>query len=173
VIVWLIGLSGAGKTTVGRLVHSELKARHRHVVFLDGDILRDVWGDRLGHSIDAREMNAHRISHLCRLLDRQQIHVVAAVLSIFPDWQRWNRENFSKYFQVHLDVPLDILKERDPRGLYAAADRGEQTNVVGVDIAFPDPVESDLTIAVQDAQKTPQEVADQILAALPQSLDGR
>ena len=86
-VVWLIGLSGAGKTTLGRLLHQRLAARLPNLVFLDGDDLRDVWGDNLGHSIEARRVNAHRISHLCRLLDRQGIHVIAAVLSMFPEWQ--------------------------------------------------------------------------------------
>ena len=93
-VIWLIGLSAAGKTSVGRILAQRLKARHANLVFLDGDVLREVWGDRLGHDVAGRRANAHRISHLCRVLDAEGIHVVAAVLSLFPEWQRWNRENF-------------------------------------------------------------------------------
>lgn len=145
-VVWLIGLSGSGKTTLGSRLYEYYKEKRDNVVFLDGDILREVWGEDLGHSIDAREKNAHRISHLCKVLDKQGMDVVAAVLSIFPDWQRWNRDNFSEYYEVFLDVPMDILESRDTKGLYSQAKRGEIKNVVGVDIPFPRPMGADIIL---------------------------
>ena len=171
-IVWLIGLSGAGKTTVGSLLYKGLKPAHPNLVFLDGDNLRDVWGDNLGHTIAARNVNASRISHLCRLLDQQDVHVIAAVLSIFPDWQRWNRAHFSSYYQVFLDVPMSLVRQRDPRGLYAKADAGLVTNVVGVDLAFPPPVGNDLVLSETQLSGTPQSVAEKIALALPPPLAG-
>lgn len=169
-VIWLIGLSGTGKTTVGEVLYSQLKLQHPNLVFLDGDNLRDIWGDSLGHTIEARNMNAHRISHLCRMLDRQGIHVVASVLSLFPEWQRWNRENLSSYFEVFLDVPMDVLKTRDSKGLYAAAERGEMDNVVGVDIPFPRPENSDLVLADTTVLQPPEHLAELIMNALPQDL---
>jgi adenylylsulfate kinase len=166
-IVWLIGLSGAGKTTVGRALHDRLKPSRAGLVFLDGDILREVWGENVGHTIEGRRLNAHRISHLCRLLDQQGIDVIAAVLSMFPDWQAWNRDNFAQYFEVFLDVPMTTLRARDSKGLYAAAERGDLKNVVGVDLEFPRPANSDLVIDGDKVTRSPDEIAAMITSHLP------
>ncbi len=104
------------------------------------------------------------------MLDKQGIHVVAAVLSIFPEWQRWNRANFSHYFQVFLDVPTETLRARDAKGLYRAAERGEIKNVIGVDIAFPSPVECDMTVAGAAALMPTHEIVRSILSRLPAPL---
>jgi adenylylsulfate kinase len=169
-VIWLIGLSAAGKTSVGRALVEQLRRRHDNLVFLDGDLLRQVWGDQLGHDIEGRQRNAHRISHLCRLLDQQGIHAVAAVLSLFPEWQQWNRENFSSYFEIFLDTPMAELERRDPHGLYARARAGEEPNVVGVDIPFPPPPAPDLTLAAPEVLEAPSAIAERILAALPDPL---
>ena len=83
-VIWLIGISGSGKTTIGTQLFKKLRATKNKWVFLDGDDLREVWGGELGHSIKDRETNAKRISKLCHLLDKQNINVIASVLSIFP-----------------------------------------------------------------------------------------
>ncbi len=165
-IVWLIGLSGAGKTTVGRLLHDRLKPGRPGLVFLDGDILREVWGEDVGHTIEGRRLNAHRISHLCRLLDQQGIDVIAAVLSMFPEWQAWNRANFEHYFEVFLDVPMATLRARDSKRLYARAESGDLPNVVGVDLEFPRPANPDLVIADEDVARPAAGIADIITARL-------
>lgn len=162
-IVWLIGLSGAGKSTVGTLVYDRVQAVHPNTVFLDGDILRDVWRDRLPHDIEGRRRNAERISHLCAMLDRQGIHAVAAVLSIFPDWQAWNRQTFSRYYEVFLDVPMEVVKARDAKGLYAAAERGEMPNVVGIDIPMPVPPQADLHLRPPEVLMDPAAMAAMIV----------
>lgn len=165
-IVWLIGLSGAGKTTVGTRLAERLRAEHPNLVYLDGDLLREVWGGALSHDVAGRRVNAERLSKLCRMLDRQGIHVVAAVLSIFPEWQRWNRENLSGYFEVLLDVPMEVVVERDTKGLYRAALAGTTSNVVGVDIPFPRPAEPDLVLDSSGRDGTPDELAARIADAL-------
>lgn len=166
-VVWLIGLSASGKTTIGRRLAEALRARCTNVVFLDGDMLREVWGDSLGHDIEGRLANARRISHLCRLLDRQGIHVVAAVLSIFPEWQAWNRRNFSRYFEVFLEVPMTVLLKRETKGLYQAARGGHLSNVVGVDIPFPRPANPDLVIDNSADLPDPGVLAERIVKVLP------
>ena len=145
-MIWLIGMSGAGKTTIGRELYRQIKQDHPNTVFIDGDDVRYMMGADLGHGIEDRRRNAARISHICEFLDRQQIHVVAAVLSIFHEWQDWNRQHLSHYYEVYLDVSLDTLRARDPKGLYQKAAAGDLPNFVGVDIPFPPPKSPDLII---------------------------
>jgi cytidine diphosphoramidate kinase len=166
-VIWLIGMSGSGKTTLGRRLHDHYKKSNQNMVFLDGDLLREVWGDSLGHSIEARRINAHRISHLSQMLDKQGIHVVAAVLSIFPEWQNWNRENLSQYYEIYLDVPMEVLEQRDTKGLYSKARRGEIKDVVGVDISFPNPTSPNITLDDWDKLLTIDATVDKLLSEIP------
>lgn len=166
-ILWLIGLSGAGKTTVGKIVYEKLKEKHPETVFLDGDILRDVWGDQLGHDLEGRRKNAARFTRLCEMLDRQGINVVAAILSIFPEERRKNRSLFSNYFEVFIDTPMEELVRRDSKGLYAKARRGEITNVVGIDIEMAREETWDMILSAPDVLSSPQDLAQRILERLP------
>ncbi len=162
-VIWLIGLAGAGKTTIGREVVALLKERKSNVVFIDGDDFRTIMGDDLGHTIAAREMNAGRISRLCKHLDSQGIDVVCSVLSIFHQWQRWNRSNFSRYFEVYIRVPFETVVARDPKGLYKRALAGEITDVVGVDIEFPPPEFPNLVIDNDGPLESLTEIARNIV----------
>ena len=76
----------------------------------------------------------------------QNIHVIAAVLSIFPEWQAWNRKNISNYQEVYIKASMDSLEKRDTNGLYSQAKKGLMKNVVGVDIPFPEPKQPDLVV---------------------------
>lgn len=161
-VIWLIGLSGSGKTTIGKELFTIYKRKYPNTVFLDGDLLREVWGDNVGHSIEGRRINAHRISHLSKMLDKQGINVIACVLSLFPEWQNWNRKNLEKYFQIYLYSPISFLKKQDDKGLYEKAFQGNLKNVVGVDIPFPEPKLSDLIIDNSKRDFTPKELAHSI-----------
>lgn len=166
-VIWLIGLSRAGKTEIGREVYALLKAARPNVVFLDGDAVREVMGNDLGHTVEDRRKNAWRICRLCKLLDDQGIDVVCSILSIFPETQAWNRAAIPRYFQVYIRVPLEQLIARDARGLYRRAQRGEARDVVGVDIAFPEPVGTDLVLDNDTPGASFREMATRIVAALP------
>tara|TARA_B100000902_G_scaffold387589_1_gene431940 strand:+ start:107 stop:604 length:498 start_codon:yes stop_codon:yes gene_type:complete len=162
-VIWIIGLSGAGKTTLGKRVFEKLKPETPNLVYLDGDELRKVWKDEKDFSLESRRRNASRVSNLCKLLDKQNIHVIASVLSIFPEWQKWNRENFTNYFQVYLKVPLRILKERDTKGLY---NQEYPKDIVGIDIEFPTPYMPDLTLESYGENSNPDKLVEDICESI-------
>jgi adenylylsulfate kinase-like enzyme len=166
-VIWLVGLSGAGKTTVGECLFDHFKPELPNLVLLDGDGLREVWGNDLGHTVEGRRNNARRVSHLTRMLDKQNIHVIAAVNVMFPEWRAWNRKNFSALYEVFLDAPIDLLLERDSKGLYSAIETGKITNVVGIDIHYPRPTDVDLHLHGEQMANPPGTIADMIIDAVP------
>lgn len=145
-VIWLIGMSGAGKTAIGRELWRQLKLARPATVFLDGDEIREVFADDLGFTLEDRRANAGRICRLCRLLDRQGVDVVCSILSLFPESRAWNRAHLTDYFEVYVRVSFEELVRRDPKGLYRRALAGEARNVVGVDIPFVPPEDPDLVL---------------------------
>ncbi len=145
-VIWIIGLSGAGKTTVAAKVAGMLKEKNLNAIHIDGDDMRFVWGDDLTHKMEDREKNSRRIQRLCTVLEKQGAVVVVSMLSIFQHHRDENRIIFSKYFELFLDYELDELKKRDNKNLYSRALEGSLTNVVGVDMPFQKPTGSDLVI---------------------------
>ena len=165
-VVWFIGLSGSGKTTLAETLYGRLKPDHPNLVLLDGDAFRRVFAD-VDHTLEGRRRNAERVSNLCRILDAQGVHVIAAVLSLFPEWQAWNRSRFSRYFEVFLDIPMETLRQRDPKGLYAGAEAGRVVGVVGMDIPFPRPPASDMIIDQAQQAGGVESCVDDILRRMP------
>ena len=163
-VLWIIGMSGSGKTTIAREFYNKTKSKINNLVLLDGDILRDVFANDADYTIEGRYKNASRISKLSNMLANQDIHVVAAVLSIFPEWQKWNRENLKDYTEVYLKVSLEKLKERDIKNLYKPASEGKIKNVVGIDIPFPEPANSDLVVDNTKDRTNYDDIMNQILS---------
>jgi adenylylsulfate kinase len=174
-VIWIIGLSGSGKTTLSELVYARLKPSLPNLVRLDGDVLRELFGNDVDHTVEGRRRNAQRLSVLSKFLADQGIHVIAAVLSIFPEWREWNRNNIPGYAEVYLKASLETLRRRDRKNLYARAIAGELANVVGVDIPFPEPQRPDLVIDNDTDRSAFDDLADRVLGvqAVRAVLDSR
>jgi len=166
-VIWLIGLSGSGKTTIANSLYSELKSKNPSLVRLDGDEFRAIFQNDTDHTIGGRQKNAERISNFCKVLDQQGINVIASVLSIFPEWQEWNRNTFTSYFEVFLDIPIEIVAKRDPKNIYKNATFIKKPNIVGIDIPFPKPVNPDLIISPEQQASGVNACVNYILSKLP------
>jgi adenylylsulfate kinase-like enzyme len=145
-VFWITGLSGAGKTTIGKELWRRLRASGQSAIFLDGDSLREVISEDLGHNASDRHRSAMRNARLCRLLSSQGEYVVCATISLFHDVQRWNRENIPGYREIFVRVSMDELRRRDTKGIYAAAQRSEMRDVVGLDLSAELPEAPDLIL---------------------------
>lgn len=133
-VFWLTGLSGAGKTTIGREFYKRLKSNDRNVVFLDGDELRQVFGNDLGYNREDRLKCAMRYARLCKMLWEQGMMVICCTISMFDEVRKWNRENIEGYIEVYIKVPIKILNMRNQKGIYSGVKDGTVEDVVGVDL---------------------------------------
>ena len=141
-ILWIVGLSGVGKTTLGKSLYKELKKKNKNLIFLDGDELRKVWVNNVGHSLSGRRVNAERIFRLCLLLNKQKINVICSLVSLFPDLQN----QFSNFKLIYLKAPMKVLKNRDTKGIYKRNKIGKDKNVVGINLKFPNPYKPHLSL---------------------------
>jgi adenylylsulfate kinase len=138
-VYWITGLAGSGKTTLGRGLCEHLRSAGRTVVFLDGDVLRQVFGDDLGYSPEERLKSAMRNSRLCELLSSQGVDVVCATISMFRSCRDWNRRHIRRYVEIYVRAPIEVLIARDQKGLYSRALNGEINHVMGIDVPVEEP----------------------------------
>jgi adenylylsulfate kinase-like enzyme len=164
-VVWITGLAGSGKTTLGKRLVAELRAQGRAVVHVDGDSVRSLMGSDLGYGTRDRIDNAYRIARLCKFLQGEGVLVVCSTMSLYPEIWQFNRHNLEPYLQVFLDVPMDVLAERDQKGLYSGVALGQASDVGGLDLPVSLPIDSDLVLENSDAKELPHNV-ELILRAL-------
>jgi adenylylsulfate kinase-like enzyme len=166
VVIWLVGLAGAGKTEIGRELSKLIKKNNQATIFLDGDHFRQIMNYDVGHTIGERKINGERICRMCKYLDQQNINVVCSILSIFPKQREWNRSHYSRYFETYIDVSMNILEARDQKGLYSGARSGTIKNVVGIDLEFIPPINPDLVISNNESIEDFSNIAKFIKGAI-------
>ncbi len=167
-VIWITGLSGAGKTSVATELVKRLK-KERAVIFLDGDELRAVFGvsanTETNHKRETRIALAMQYSHLCKVLSEQGFLVVIATISLFNEVHQWNRKNLPGYFELYLKVPIDELRRRDPKELYRRFDSGEINNIAGLDLIIDEPVAADWVVEYKEGL-TISMITDELLIKL-------
>ena len=161
-VYWITGLAGSGKSTIAKLLSERLTGFDENVIYLDGDILRDILGEELGHNEQDRRTLSLRYSKLCQLLSNQGICVVGAFLALFHEVHKLNRKNIIDYREIYIDVPMEELIKRDQKKLYSRSLNGEVKNVVGMDIAEEKPEKPDLIIK-NYGQVNPDNAVNEIL----------
>ena len=144
-VFWVTGLPGAGKTTIAKALYSRLKPGRPELVYLDGDMMRQVFGN-FQYDPASRKQLALSYSRMCSLLSEQGHDVICATVSMFHEVHEWNRQHLNHYHEIYLDVPFDVLHRRNQKDLYRKASEGQAKNVYGIDIAFEKPQCPDIVI---------------------------
>jgi adenylylsulfate kinase len=149
-VIWLTGLSGAGKTTLARAISGELKGNGLLVETLDGDEVRESLSRGLGFSREDRDTNVRRIGFVARLLARNGVIVLASVISPYQeardDVRRMVEGDGARFVEVFVRCPLDVLIERDAKGLYKKALAGEIAHFTGVSDPYEAPTSPSLVV---------------------------
>jgi adenylylsulfate kinase len=166
-VVWLTGLSAAGKSTIAGLVSEELEARGLLVDRLDGDVVRERLTKGLGFSKEDRDENIARIGWVASRLARAGAVVVVSAISPYAEARQHARdltEEFAPFVLVHVATTLEECERRDPKGLYGMAHAGEIRGFTGVDDPYEEPVSPELRLTTEG--RTPEESAAIVIAKL-------
>ncbi len=165
-VLWLTGLSGAGKSTIANRVEKRLHAMGRHTYILDGDNVRHGLNKDLGFTAADRVENIRRIAEVAKLMVDAGLIVITAFISPFRAERRMARELLApgEFVEVFVDAPLSVAEERDPKGLYRKARRGEIKNFTGIDSPYEAPEAPE--IRIDTTALDPDAAADRVLAAL-------
>lgn len=149
IVFWITGLSSAGKSeNAGRLVKF-LRQNGRPCVLLDGDELRAAINAQKCYTREDRVRLGLQYGNLCKLISSQGIDVVIATIALYSEIHQWKDNNLQDCCTVFLDVPIEELKNRDPKKIYARYFANELTNVAGLDLAVDYPSNPNIHIRWQ------------------------
>ena len=165
-VVWLTGLSGSGKSTIANIVESKLHAQGVRTYLLDGDNVRHGLNRDLGFTDADRVENIRRIAEVAALMVDAGLVVLASFISPFRAERRFARDRVAdgEFVEVHVDASLAVAEQRDPKGLYAKARRGELANFTGIDSPYEPPEHPE--VRVDTGTVSPEAAADAVIAAL-------
>ena len=145
-VIWITGLSGAGKTSVAKALVTKLREKGLSAVLLDGDELREVFPGGQRYDQETRLKLALAYGRLCRLLSRQGLNVVCATISMHRDVYAWNRAHIENYVEVLIDADADLRRQRDPRQHYQNARDGALRDFAGLDQAVDWPEDAHIVL---------------------------
>ncbi len=165
-VIWLTGLSGAGKSTIANLLERRLHAQGVHTYLLDGDNVRHGLNKDLGFTAADRVENIRRIGEVAKLMVDAGLMVVTAFISPFRSERQLARDLVAEgeFIEVFVDTPLAEVEKRDPKGLYKKARRGELKNFTGIDSPYEAPEQPE--IRIETLRHSAEEAADLIVQQL-------
>lgn len=163
-VIWLTGLSGAGKTTIAHALAERLREAGYTVEILDGDVVRQHFSKGLGFSKEDRIENIKRVAYVAHLLARNGVVVITALISPYREGRNYARQLIGDFIEVYVKCPLEVLIERDVKGLYAKALRGEIRNFTGISDPYEPPESPE--VVVETDKETVGESVEKILKAL-------
>jgi len=165
-VVWFTGLSGAGKSTVANLVEKQLAGKGHHTYLLDGDNVRHGLNRDLGFTDADRVENVRRIGEVAGLMVDSGLIVLTAFISPFRSERALARSlvGEGEFIEVYVDTPLSIAEDRDPKGLYKKARRGELANFTGIDSPYEPPEQPE--ILIDTSALSAEQAAERVIAEL-------
>lgn len=158
--IWFTGLSGAGKSTISTIIEGWLRREGAKVEVLDGDVVRTHLSKGLGFSKEDRDTNIRRIGFVCELLSRNGVVAIAAAISPYRSVREEIRGRIPNFIEVHVDCPIDVLAERDVKGLYKRAIAGEIPHFTGISDPYEPPLDPD--VVIYSDRETPEQSASRI-----------
>jgi bifunctional enzyme CysN/CysC len=168
-VLWLTGLSGAGKSTIANLVDRRLVAMGRHTYLLDGDNVRHGLNKDLGFTSQDRVENIRRVAEVAKLMADAGLITLVSFISPFRSERRMARELLAQgeFFEIYVDAPLAVAEARDPKGLYRKARGGSLKNFTGVDSPYEVPERPELHIDTEStsAERAAQQIVEHITRA--------
>lgn len=165
IVLWFVGLSGSGKSTIAKALERDLHQAGKLTMLLDGDNLRTGINNNLGFSEADRKENIRRAAEVAKLFADNGIITICSLISPTEEIRCMAKEIIGKdYFEVFINCPLEVCEQRDVKGLYQKARKGEIKNFTGIDSPFEYPVHS--SIEVRTDLKSLEECKDNILRAL-------
>ena len=162
--LWFTGMSGSGKSTLSNLLSGRLRELGKQVELLDGDAVRTHLCRGLGFSREEREENIRRIGFVCELLSRNGVVAIAAAISPYREDRDHVRARIPNFVEIYMQCPLDVLIQRDVKGLYKRAIAGEIPKFTGISDPYEPPVDPEVTI--DSSSETPEESVGKILYRL-------
>ena len=162
--LWFTGMSGAGKSTISGTLVERLRALGARVEVLDGDVVRTYLSKGLGFSKEDRDENIRRIGFVCELLSRNGVIAIAAAISPYRAVREEVRARIADFVEVYVECPVEVLAERDVKGLYKKALAGEIPHFTGVTDPYEPPLHPEIT--VNSSRETPDQSVARIWATL-------
>ena len=153
--IWLTGPSGAGKTTLAKKLAKKLSEMDVRVEVLDGDEIRRNLYPELGFSREAREMHNRIVIHMAKLLSRNGVIAIVSLISPYREVREYARREIGDFIEVYINAPLEVRIERDPKGLYSKAIKGEIKGLTGYDGVYEEPETPE--VRIDSSKMTPDE----------------
>jgi adenylylsulfate kinase len=144
-VIWLTGLSASGKSTIAQGLVEYLSKKGTRVEHLDGDVVRQMF-PQTGFSKEERDRHIRRVGHLAAMLEKHDVTVVASFISPYREARDFVRSLCKNFIEIYVSTPLDVCEQRDPKGLYAKARRGEIKEFTGIDDPYEEPLNPELII---------------------------
>ena len=163
-VLWITGLSGAGKTTISKLIYTHLRKKYYNIILLDGDKLRRMLNlKKQGtFSYNSRKKIGLRYSKICQRYVNKKYFVIISVMALIKSVHKWNKKNLKNYLDVYLKVPMKVLVRRDPKKIYRDYKLKKISNVDGLDLEFDEPINPTILIRWKK-NLTSKKISDKII----------